>query len=131
MGREGGMMRTIIRLTSIAAAITLAVGTIAIAAPKAQRANKYFTVAGTVIRIDKQNRTLLVADRRSEKLYLIEVPEGATFKITFGRYMRMARPEFGDVIARERVEIRCFRTDAEHLARLDDGRVAVRLIAAN
>lgn len=123
-------MKTITRPTSIAAAITLIVGTLALAAPKSQRANKYFTVAGTVLRIDKHNRTLLVADRLSEKLYLIEVPEGATFKITFGRYMRMARPGFDDVIARERVDIRCISTDTEHLARLDDGRVAVRLIAA-
>ncbi len=124
-------MRTITRLTSIAAAITLAVGSIALATPKAQRANKYFTIAGTVLRVDEHNRTLLVADRLSEKLYLIEVAEGATFKITFGRYMGMARPGFDEVITRERVEIRCFRTDTEHLASLDDGRVAVRLTAAN
>jgi hypothetical protein len=123
-------MKTIIRLASFAAAITLTVGTLALAAPKSERANKYFRVAGTVLRIDKHDRTLLVADRSSEKLYLIEVPDGATFKITFGRNMLMARPGFDDVIAKERVEIRCIREDTEHLARLEDGRSVIRLMAA-
>jgi hypothetical protein len=72
----------------------------------------------------------LVADRLSNKLYLIEVPENATFKITFGQYMRMAEPGFKDVRTGERVEIRCTRTSTEHLARLDDGRSVVTLTAA-
>ena len=121
-------MKTITRLGSFLAAFTL-LGTLALAAPRAERANKYFKVAGTVIQIDKKDRTLLVADRLSNTLYLIEVPEAATFKITFGRYMRMAEPGFEDVRAGERVEIRCTRGSTEHLARIEDGRVAVTLTA--
>lgn len=122
-------MRTITRLGSIVAAFTL-LSTLALAGPKAERANKYFKVAGTVIQIDKKDRTLLVADRLSNTLYLIEVPETVTFKITFGRYMRMAEPGFGDVNTGERVEIRCTRGATEHLARLEDGRSVIVPTAA-
>lgn len=122
-------MKTITRLGSIIAAFTL-LSTLALAAPRAERANKYFKVAGTVIQIDNKDRTLLVADRLSNKLYLIEVPETATFKITFGRYMRMAEPGLEDVRTGERVEIRCTRGDSEHLARLEDGRSVTTLTAA-
>ena len=122
-------MRTITRFASIVATFTL-LSTLALAAPKAERANKYFKVAGTVIQIDKKDRTLLVTDRLSNKLYLIEVPEAVTFKITFGRYMRMAEPGFGDVHIGERVEIRCLRGATEHLARLEDGRSVVVLSTA-
>ena len=122
-------MRTITRFASIVAAFTL-LSTLALAAPKAERANKYFKVAGTVIQIDNQDRTLLVADRLSNKFYLIEVPEAVTFKITFGRYMRMAEPGFGDVNIGERVEIRCERGSTEHLARLEDGRSVMVLSTA-
>jgi len=123
-------MRTIARLGSIAAVFALALGTFAVGAPKAEAANKYFKVTGTVVQIDLKDRTLLVTDWASQKLYLIEVPEGARFKITFGRYMRMAEPQLSDVQIRERVEIRCTRTDKEHLSKLEDGRVVIRLIAA-
>ena len=122
-------MRTITRSASIVAAFTL-LSTLALAAPKTERANKYFKVAGTVIQIDNKDRTLLVADRLSNKVYLIEVPEAVTFKITFGRYMRMAEPGFGDVNIGERVEIRCERGSTEHLARLEDGRSVTVLSAA-
>lgn len=122
-------MKTITRLGSIIAAFTL-LSTLALAAPKTERANKYFNVAGTVVQIDTKDRTLLVADRLSNKLYLIEVPEAVTFKITFGRYMRMAVPGLKDVRTGERVEIRCTRGDREHLARLNDGRSVTPLIAA-
>jgi len=122
-------MKTITRLGFSIAALTL-LSTLALAAPKAERANKYFKVAGRVIQIDKKDRTLLVTDRLANKLYLIEVPEGARFKITFGRYMRMAEPGFEDVRTGERVEIRCTRRSTEHLAQREDGRSAVPLIAA-
>jgi len=68
-------METIKRFGTIAAAFAL-LSTLAIAASKAERANKYFTIAGTVLQIDKTQRTLLVADRASNQKYLIEVPEG-------------------------------------------------------
>lgn len=122
-------MKTITRFASIVAAFTL-LSTLALAAPKTERAHKYFKVAGTVIQMDNKDRTLLVVDRLSNKLYLIEVPEAATFKITFGRYMRMALPGFEDVRTGERVEIRCTRGDRDHLARLEDGRSITTLIAA-
>ena len=123
-------MKTIARLGSIAAAFML-LGLIVAAAPKGQRANKYFTIAGTVLEVDQKERTLLVADRRSEKVYLIEIPDGATFKISFGNSMLMAKPGLADVNARERVEIRCFRGDRDHLARLDDGRTVIGVLASN
>ena len=123
-------MKAITRLGSIAAALTLALSSVAHAAPKVERAKKYFTVAGTVLKINKKEHTLLVADRSSEKLYLIEIPEGSSFKITFGRYMRMREPGLQDVFIRERVEIRCQREDKERLAKLPDGRPVIALTAA-
>jgi hypothetical protein len=121
-------MKTITKLGSIAAAFTL-VSMLALAAPKAERASKYFSVAGTVLEINQHDRTLLVSDRLTEKLYLIAVPEGVTIKITFGRYMRMSAPGFDDVNIRERVEIRCVRAEKERLARLADGRQVSLLTA--
>lgn len=115
-------MKTITRLGLIAAAFTLALSSVVLAGPKAQRANKHFNVAGTVLQIDQREHTLLVADRSSAKLYLIEIPEGARFKVTFGRYMKMAEPAFDDLYIGDRVEIRCLRVDEEHLTRLEDGR---------
>lgn len=121
-------MKTITRLGFIAATFTLALSSVALAGPKTERANKYFNVAGAVLQID--DHTLLVADRSSAKIYLIEMPEGARFKVTFGRYMKMAEPGFDDVYIRDRVEIRCLRGDKEHLTRLEDGRSAIALTAA-
>lgn len=124
-------MKTTTRLASIAAALALALSTVALSAPKSERANKYFTVAGTVLKIDNKDRTLLVADRFSKNLYLIAVPDGVTFKITFGRYMRMSEPGFENVYIKERVEIRCIRGDKEHLAQLKDGRSVIVLTATS
>jgi hypothetical protein len=121
-------MKTFTRLGSIIAAFTL-LSTLALAAPKAERANKYFKVAGKVIQIDRQDRTMLVTDSASNKLYLIKVPNGVTFKITFGKNMQLAEPGFNDVNIRERVEIRCLR-DTEHLSRLGSGRYVTTLSAA-
>lgn len=123
-------MKTFTRLGSLVAAFTLLTA-LAPAATAAERArSKYFKVAGKVIQVDKKDRTLLVTDSLSKTLYLIEVPELATFKITFGRYMRLAQPGFEDVRVGERIEIRCKRNDKDHLTRLDDGRLVVPLIAA-
>jgi len=122
-------MKTIKRLGTITIAFAM-LGTLAMAASKAERSNKHFTVAGIVLKIDKTDRTLLVADRASNQTYLIEVPEGATFKIVFGRYMQMREPGLNDVNVSERVEIRCIRSDKDHLARLDDGRSVISITAA-
>src|SRR5215471_5556581 len=121
-------MKTIARFGSIIATFAL-LGTLAVAAPKNERANKYFNVNGTVIQVDKKDRTLLIKDRQAY-LYQIDVPEGATFKITFGRYMRMAEPGLDDVRTGERVQIRCKYTKTDHLSRLADGTQVVRLTAA-
>jgi len=123
------IMKTIARLGSIAATFML-LSMIVAAAPRGQQAKTYFTIAGTVLEVDQKERTLLVADRQSEKLYLIEIPDGTTFKITFGNAMLMDKPGLADVNARERIEIRCFRGDRDHLARLDDGRTVIRVLAS-
>ena len=122
-------MKTITGLGSIVAAFTL-LSTLALAAPKTHDAGKYFKVAGTVVQIDTKDRTLLVEDRLANKLYLIEVPEGLIFKVTFGTYMQMAEPGFEDVRCGERVEIRCRRGSAERLSRLEDGRTVVVALTA-
>jgi hypothetical protein len=118
-------------MISLAASIVLALSSFAIAAPRAEAASKYYKISGQVLKIDAKQRTLLVADRTNERLHLVRVPEGVTLKITRGRYMRMAEPSFGDVFNKDRVEIRCFRTDTEHLSQLDDGRKAIMLTAAS
>lgn len=110
-------MRKFSRLGSIVAVFAL-LSSISFASPSAERANgKYFTLAGTVVHIDSKERTLLIRERLSNKLYVVEVPDGVTFKITFGRYMEMAEPGFDDVLTNERVQIRCLR-NTDHFARL-------------
>lgn len=123
-------MKRIARLGSIAAALML-LSSVTLAASKAERANanKYFKLAGTVVHIDSKERTLLIRERLTKQLYLIEVPNGATFKITFGRYMRIAEAGLADVSLNERVELRCVRGNRDHLAQLPDGRVVIRSIA--
>ena len=111
-------MKNIRRLGTFIVAFTM-LGTLALAASKSERAARYFTVSGTVLQINQHERTLLVADRASNQTYLIEVPEGATFKIVFGRYMQMREPALSNVSVHERIEIRCFRGDTEHLALVD------------
>ncbi|HSO75034.1 MAG TPA: hypothetical protein VLU47_09360 [Blastocatellia bacterium] len=124
------MNRTTQRSMSLAASIVLALSSFALAAPRAEAAGKYYKVTGEVLKIDTQQRTLLIADRTNDRLYLVSMPESATLKVTWGRYMRMAEPGFRDVFKKDRVEIRCFRPDSEHLAQLEDGRNALRLAAA-
>jgi len=121
-------MKAMRRLGTLVIACTL-LGTLANAASKGEGKSKYFTVSGTVLKIDKTERTLLVAERDSNQKYLIEVPEGARFKIVFGKYMQMREPALGDVNVRERIEIRCFRGDSEHLALMDDGQPVVVVTA--
>ncbi len=123
-------MKSISRLVSIAAAFTIALSAVAQAAPRAERAEKIFTVEGTVLQINNIEHTLLVSDRSTSELYLIVMREGARFKITFGRYMHMAEPGFDDVSIRERVEIRCLTGAKERLAMLPDSRRAIVLTLA-
>ena len=123
-------MKAITRIVSIAAVIALSLTAVAQAAPKTERARKYFTVSGQVLQINEREHTFLVSDRSSAKLYLIKLSEGAAFKITFGRYMGTKAPGFDNVFIKERIEIRCKRNESERLAQLPDGRSAITAIAA-
>lgn len=124
-------MNTVRRSISVAASVVLAVASLALAAPRAEASGKYVSITGQVRGIDTKQRTLLVADRSTDKLYLVKVPEGTTLKITWGRYMNMAEPRFEEVFKQDRIEIRCHRSDSEHLAQLEDGRNAIKLTAAS
>jgi hypothetical protein len=117
------------RLMAFAATLVLALSSLAVATPKRERAER-LTIYGRVLKIDKQERTLLVNDHWTKKLYLISVPEGATFKITFGQSMHMSEPGLGDVNKNNVVRMLCVRKDNEHLSRLDDGRQAIVLTVA-
>jgi hypothetical protein len=121
------------RLTqrSAALALTLVLGfaAVSIAAPKSERSGKYISVSGRVLQISQTARTMLVQDTWSPKLYLVTVPKGETFKITFGLNMKKAEAEFEDTHRNDRISFRCYRTQ-EHLARLEDGREVVLLTAS-
>jgi hypothetical protein len=123
------MKRITQRSAALAVTLVLAFATVAMSAPKSERASKYLTVEGRVLQINQKARTLLVSDIWSDKLYLVSVPEGATVKITFGLNVR-DYAQFWDVSRNSRVRMRCIRT-GEHLARLDDGREVVVLTAIN
>jgi hypothetical protein len=119
------------RAAAIALATVFALSSFAYAAPKHERDSKRIEVFGRVLKIDKQARTFLVNDYWTKKLYLVNVPENATFKITFGQYMRLSQPAFGNVSKRDQVRMLCRYNDNEHLARMDDGRQAIVLTIAN
>jgi len=108
---------------ALAATIMLAFSSLAFAAP----AGKHITIYGRVLKIDKQERTMLVADQWTKKLYLVNVAEGATFKITFGQNMKMSQAGLNDTNKNDQVSLRCRRADKEHLAKLDDGSEATVL----
>src|SRR5262245_52699881 len=123
------MKRITQRSTALAITLMLAFATLAMSAPKAEAASKYLSIYGRVLDIDQSNRTLLVKDYWSKKIYLVKVPEGETFRITFGMKQKTAQPGFEDVRKNDRVQMRCIRS-SEHLARLDDGREVVVLTSA-
>ncbi|HWO01883.1 MAG TPA: hypothetical protein VNS63_21705 [Blastocatellia bacterium] len=119
------------RSISLAATIALALSAFALAATRAEASSKYYTITGKVLKIDAKARTLLVADRLSERTYLVTVPKGVTLKITWGRSMGMEEPGFTDVYNNDRVQIRCIRPEREQHATLDDGRSAITVTAAS
>ena len=123
-------MKRITQSAALAVTLVLALATLAISAPKSERASKYLTVEGRVLQINQKARTLLVADIWSDKLYLVKVPESETFKITFGMYMKVAEPELWQTHRNDRVRMRCIRSQ-EHLAQLEDGRQVVVMTAAH
>lgn len=121
------------RITQRSAALTLTLvltfAAVAMAAPKSERAGKYFSISGRVLQINEKARTMLVADTWSPKLYLVTVPKGETFKITFGMNMKKSEAQFEDTHRNDRVSLRAYRSE-EHLARLADGREVVLLTAS-
>jgi len=125
------MERITQRSVALAVTLMLSLATLAMSAPKSERSRKYLTIQGRVLQVNREARTLLVSDYWSKKLYLVNVPKGETFRITFGMNMKTAEPEFKDVRRNDRVRLRCIRADKEHLARLDDGREVVVLTAAH
>lgn len=92
--------------------------------------HKYFELSGKVLKVDQKNRTLLVADMFSDKLYIVKVPEGSIFKITFGINARYNEPTLRDVFKGDRIKANCTRSNEDHLARLEDGRTAIVMVAA-
>jgi len=125
------MKRITQRSVALSVTLMLALATLAMSAPKSERSSKYLTIQGRVLQVNQNARTLLVEDYWSKKLYSVYVPEGETFRITFGLNMRKAEPEFKDARRNDRVSLRCIRTEKEHLSRLDDGREVVVLTAAH
>jgi hypothetical protein len=124
------MERITQRSVALAVTLMLALATVAMSAPKSERSTKYLRVQGQVLQVNQKARTLLVSDIWSKKLYLVNVPKGETFRITFGLNMKTTEPEFKDVHRNDRVSMLCIRSEKEHLARLDDGREVVVLTAA-
>jgi len=98
-------------------------------AGKSDRNQRRIFVDGRVLKIDQKDRTLVVSDRWSKTLYLVTVPEGADFRITFGTNMHLTYPEFKDVHKYDMVKMICARTGEERLATLDDGSKAIAVAA--
>jgi hypothetical protein len=109
--------------------LSLTIGSAAIA--KSGPSKKYFTLEGKVIHTNAKTRRMIVEDRFSDKLYLVNVPEGATFKITFGINMSYSEPGVRDVRKNDRVRIRCLTPSSDRLAQLEDGRMATVIVAAH
>ena len=123
------MRQTIQRSISLLGIALVTIG-LAMGAPKTERAKSEITVYGRVLKIDKKERTLLISDHSSKKLYLVTMPEGSRLQVFFGICRTCDYPSFDSVYKSDLVRVRCIRTDQEHLARLDDGRQAVVLTAA-
>ena len=123
-------MKRISSLFAIAAISVFAFSTLGMSATKTERGGKIFTLEGRVIRVDQKSRTMLVDDQSSDKLYLVTVPQGKTFKVTFGLSMNRAEAGISQVHSNDKVRIECKRSASEHLARLEDGRQAIVLTAA-
>jgi hypothetical protein len=123
------MKQTIQRSISLVGIALFTIG-LAMGAPKNERAKTELNVFGRVLKIDRKERTLLISDQSSKKLYLVTVPEGTRLQIFSGICRSYDSPTFENVYKSDVVRVRCIRTDQEHLARLDDGRQMVLLTAA-
>ena len=120
--------------SSIAAALTLmlAFATVAMSAPKSEKSSKRIKLEGRVLQINNEARTLLVSEFWTKKLYLVTVPKGESFRITFGVYMGTPQAELWQVRRNDRVRMECIRnSNNEHLSRLADGREVITVTATH
>jgi len=122
-------MKRISSISIIALISVLALSSVGMSATKTQPADKRFTLTGRVLSVDRKAGTMLVNDQWSEKLYLVKVPDGTTFKITFGIHMNRAEAGIWLVNPNDHVNVECRRSTQERLAKLEDGRQAILLIA--
>ena len=99
-------------------------------APKTERTKSEITVYGRVLKVDQKERTLLISDHSSKKLFLVTMPEGSRLQVFSGICRTCDFPTFDSVYKSDLVRVRCIRTDQEHLARLEDGGQVVVLTAA-
>lgn len=123
------MRQTIQRSVSLVGIALVTMG-LAMGATKTDRAKSEINVYGRVLKIDSKERTLLISDHASKKLYLVTMPEGARLQIFSGICRFYDSPTFDNVYKSDIVRVRCIRNDQDHLARLDDGRQVVTLTAA-
>jgi hypothetical protein len=120
-----------IKQRSIALAASLAVMLITLAVPTASASTPEQIITGRVLKIDIKGRQMLVADRSSNKLYLVNVPREARFKILFGKHMQLSAAALEDVDIRNAVRLRCASEEKERFSRLSDGREVIVLRAAH
>ena len=123
------MRQTIQRSISLVGIALVTMG-LAMGATKTDRAKSEINVYGRVLKIDSKERTLLISDHASKKLYLVTMPEGARLQIFSGICRFYDSPTFDNVYKSDIVRVRCIRNEQDHLARLDDGRQVVTLTAA-
>ena len=122
-------MKRISSISIITLVSVLALSSVGMSATKTQQTDKRFTLTGRVLSVDRKAGTMLVNDQWSEKLYLVKVPDGTTFKITFGIHMNRAEAGIWLVNPNDHVSVECRRSTQERLAKLEDGRQAILLIA--
>ena len=122
-------MKHFLQRSAVLAALFVLGATQLAFAGKSERNHRRIFVNGQVLKIDQKDRTLLVSDRWTKKLYLVTVPQGAEFRITFGANMRITYPEFKDVQKYNMVQMICTQSGEEHLATLDDGTKAITVVA--
>src|SRR2546430_16131753 len=112
------MRQTIQRSISLVGIALVTIG-LAMGAPKTERAKSEITVYGRVLKIDNKERTLLISDHFSKKLYLVTMPEGARLQVFFGLCRTCDSPTFEKEYKSDIAPVRCIRTDQQHPARLD------------
>jgi hypothetical protein len=113
--------------TALVSVMVLALASVAIASPKKIDKNKPFILSGRVLKVDSHARTFLIEERSTDRLYLVKVPENASFKVTFGRFMTLSYAWFEHVVKDESVRMRVIRSTEDRLSLLDDGREVVAL----